>query len=81
MRSDHLRKLQSDARINTFQQSDERISAKRYLRKLAQEEHERDMQQGILRSAEEKRQREAQLEAERTLAQEWRWFGCDFVKK
>jgi len=69
-RSDHLRKLRSDALISTFQASDDRITAKRYLRKLAQEEHERDIQQGILSSAEEKRQRDAQLEAEQTLAKE-----------
>lgn len=80
IRSDHLRKLGIDARISTFQQSDDRISAKRYLRKLAQEEHERDIQQGILRGAEEKRQKEAQLEAESTLAQELEGLRLDSMR-
>jgi len=70
IRDDHLAKLKADSLIQTFQQSDERIEAKRFLRKLAQEENERELQQGILISAENKRQREAQLEAERKLAQE-----------
>lgn len=69
-RDDHIRKLKADALINTFQQSDDRITAKRFLRKLAQEENEREIQKGILVSAEEKRQREAQLAAEQALADE-----------
>lgn len=68
IRSDHLSKLKADSLINTFQQSDERITAKRHLRRLAQEEHEREIQKGILITAEEKRQKEAQQEAEEQLA-------------
>lgn len=67
-RSDHLSKLKADSLINTFQQSDERITAKRHLRRLAQEEHEREIQKGILMTAEEKRQKEAQQHAEEELA-------------
>lgn len=68
IRSDHLSKLKADSLINTFQQSDERITAKRHLRRLAQEEHEREIQKGILITAEEKRQKEAQQKAEEELA-------------
>merc|ERR1712159_552954 len=53
IRSDHLSKLKADSLINTFQQSDERITAKRHLRRLAQEENEREIQKGILITAEE----------------------------
>lgn len=70
IRDDHLAKLKADSLIQTFQQSDERIDAKRFLRKLAAEENEREIQQGILISAENKRQREAQLHAEKKLAEE-----------
>merc|ERR1712173_2199 len=56
IRSDHLSKLKADSLINTFQQSDERITAKRHLRRLAQEEHEREIQKGILITAEKMRQ-------------------------
>lgn len=70
IRSDHLGKLKADSLINTFQQSDERITAKRHLRRLAQEENEREIQKGILRAAEEKRQKDAQQQAEETLANE-----------
>ena len=70
IRDDHLNKIKADSLISTFQQSDERIGAKRFLRRLAQEENEREIQQGILISAENKRQREAQLAAEKKLAEE-----------
>lgn len=48
IRDDHLAKLKADSLITTFQQSEERIDAKRFLRKLAQEENEKEIQQGIL---------------------------------
>lgn len=70
IRDDHLSKLKADSLISTFQQSDERIKAKRFLRQLAQEENEKQIQQGILNAAENKRQREAQLNAEQKLAEE-----------
>ena len=69
IRDDHLSKLKADSLIQTFQQSEDRIAARRFLRNLAQEEREREIQQGILKSAEAKQQKDAQLTAERNLAE------------
>lgn len=70
IREDHLRRLRDDALISTFQRSDERIMAKRFISKLSQEEHERRVQKGIVHHQENKQQRSAQLEAETKLARE-----------
>lgn len=70
IREDHLRRLRSDVLIQTFQKSDKRISAKRFLQQLSQEEHERQIQNGIVHHQENKEQRAAQLKAEHQLAEE-----------
>ena len=70
LREDFLKNLKDDALIKANMTSEDRVSDKRFIRRLQKEEQERSMEEAILKAEQNRIQREDQLSQEERLAKQ-----------
>lgn len=70
LRHEKIESLAKDARMDVILKSDERVEKKRFMRRLQEEEHERQMDEALFRAEELRRLKEVQLEQEERMAKE-----------